>query len=287
MGSFRIITTTLTVVVAWSVPQALAEGGTNQPNQIVSEHKAFRIVKEAAACYIRQSDDTGRMALRFDGTTPTLVSLHGPGLEGRIEYWIDTTRKRVLSRPKSPGASTVALPTDTVARMKAGRILYVRVKPVGEPARTQEFSLMGFTAATRALSDRKCRADKTASPPATLEVELTRNTRGAAVVSGRTTLPDGMNLRISLHTDINGYYAQDTAHVHSGYFESAAFSDRGRALPPGRYTVSISSPLMYLQPLEVQRALGPSGQKIPEAIRERSSYDDSYTVGYSVSRKLD
>jgi hypothetical protein len=165
-------------------------------------------------------------------------------------------------------------------------LLYVRVKPSGQSTRTQKFSLLGFTAATRVLAGRKCQDDGGAQASSNLEVKLTRNSDGGVVVSNNTSLPDGMSLMISLRAG-GGYYAQDKVQVRSGSYESAAFSDKGRALSSGNYRVSISSPLMDLQPARVKRKLSSSGSGIPEDIREKSSYGDSYTVKYSVSRTLE
>ncbi|EAR20992.1 invasion associated locus B family protein [Nitrococcus mobilis] len=285
------MTTALAAVVALGVTDAPAENGTSQAqNRTLSQHQAFVVVKQPGKgiCRIEQahSNSPSNLALRFDGTTLIIVAPYERGLEGSIRYWIDNTPKHVIPKANIRAGNTFALASDVIDLMKTGRTLYVQTTPRGKPPRTEKFSLMGFTAATRALASSKCHDGKTTPAPTNLEVKLTRNSSGAAVVSGRTVLPDGMTLRISLHTEINGYYAQDTVRVHSGFYESAAFTDRGRTLPSGRYTVSISSPLMYLQPLRVQRALGGSGNAIPDGIRQRSSYDESYTVSHSVSRQL-
>ncbi|MCO6439982.1 MAG: hypothetical protein J5I81_02610 [Nitrococcus mobilis] len=284
--------TTLAAAVASGMTEALAEkSGTSQAqNHILSQHQAFIVVKQPGKgiCRIEQTHNNSpsNLALRFDGITPMIVAPHERGLEGAIRYWVDNAPKHLILNAKIRAGGTFALATDVIGLMKAGRTLYVQATPSGKPTRIQKFSLMGFTAATHALANPKCRNGRATAAPPNLEVKLTRNSNGAAVVSGRTVLPDGMTLRISLHTEINGYYAQDTVRVHSGFYESAAFTDRGRALPSGRYTVSISSPLMYLQPLRVQRALGASGNAIPDGIRQKSSYHDSYTVSHSVSRQL-
>ncbi|HET8700700.1 MAG TPA: hypothetical protein VFL97_03430, partial [Nitrococcus sp.] len=288
--SWIIITTFAIIAAASGMTKALAESGTGgERDAVISQYKAFEVVKRPGqdSCYVKSYGGNGsKMAISYDGTFPIIVSRFDRGIEGDLQYWVDNGAKHTIPASKTKGAKVFALPTEMVSRMKAGHILYVRVKPAGEASRTQKFSLMGFTAATRVLADSKCRNDKGIAPPPNLEVKLTRNSDGAAVVSGSTILPDGMNLLISLHTDINGYYAQDTARVHSGTYESDAFSDRGRPLPAGRYTVSISSPLMYLQPLSVQHTLGASGDGIPKSIRQPSPYGDSYVVDYSVSRNL-
>lgn len=282
---------TLAVVAVSGVTKALAESGTSRErNHVINQHKAFKVVKQPGKglCYAKSAgDDTGKLELSFDGTFPVIVALFDRGIEGDMQYWVDNGPKHTVPASKTKGANTFVLAADVVGPMKAGRALYVHITPVGSSPRTQKFSLMGFTAATRVLASSECRNNKGASSPPNLAVKLTRNSGGGVMVSGSTILPDGMNLLVSLQTDVNGYYSQDTVRVHSGLYESEAFTDRGRPLPPGRYTISISSPLMYLQPLRVQRELGMSGNEIPKAIRQRSPYGDGYTIGYSVSRSLD
>lgn len=290
MAHSRIIMTTLAIVAILGTTTVLAESDTSwERNNIISQHKAFMVIKpDKGTCYVKQSNagDPHKMELIFDGTVPIISSPFDYGIAGNVQYWVDNGPKRTVPTSKIRGRNTAMLAADAVGWMKAGRTLYIHVTPVGNPPRTQKLSLMGFTAAARALADPKCHTNESAPPPSNLEVKLTRTSGGGVVVSGSTRLPDGMALRVSLQTDINGYYAQDTVQVHSGSYESAAFTDRGNALPSGLYTVSISSPLMYLQPLHVQRELGASGNEIPKDIRQKSSYDDSYTVSYSVSRRL-
>jgi hypothetical protein len=119
-----------------------------------------------------------------------------------------------------------------------------------------------------------------------LEVKLSRNSGGGVFVSGKTSLPDAMNLMISLRAKSGGLLAQDKVQVRSGTFESAGFTSKGSALPAGEYRISIISPLMGLQPISVKQKLGSSGSGIPKDIREKTSWGEHYTVTYSVSRSV-
>ena len=288
----NIATLTIAIVVALSSTGAMAQSWSNwERDHAVSQHKAFLVIKQPGEgfCYVKQSydNDSNKMELSFKGASPTIVTPAYRGIDGDVRYWIDGGAKYTVPSSDISGANSFELPANVVDQMKAGRILHVRVKPSGQPIRTQNFSLLGFTAATRVLSGQECQDDGAGQASSNLEVKLTRNSDGGVVVSGNTSLPDGMKLMISLRADGGEYYAQDKVQVASGFYKSAAFSDEGRGLLSGDYRVSISSPLMDLQPASVKEKLGSSGSGISEDIRQRSSFGDSYTVKYSVSRTVE
>lgn len=292
MPHVQKVIATLAVVSALSATGAMAQSWSSwERDHAVSQHKAFLVIKQPGEgfCYVKQSydNDTSKMELSFQGASPTIVTPFYRGIDGDVQYWVDDGPKRTVPNSEISGANSFELAADAVGQMKAGRTLYVRVKPSGQPTRTQKFSLLGLTAATQALSGHKCQDGGGAQTSSHLEVKLTRDSGGGVVVSGTTSLPDGMSLMISLRAGSRGYYAQDKVQVRSGSYESAAFSDKGSALPSGSYRVSISSPLMDLQSARVKRKLGSSGSGIPEDIRDKSSYSDSYTVKYSVSRTVE
>lgn len=65
---------------------------------------------------------------------------------------------------------------------------------------------------------------------------------GAMTVSGKTNLPKGDEVMISISNDEMDYFANDKDEVDaSGVFSSAAFTKQGDPLPPGEYQVSITS----------------------------------------------
>lgn len=230
----RKVITTLAIVIALSGTEALAQSWSSwERDNAVSQHKAFMVIRQPGEgfCYVKQSynNDTNKMELSFQGASPTIVTSFYRGLDGEVQYWVDDGPKRTVPNSEISGTNSFELAVDVVGQMKAGRTLYVRVKPSGRPTRTQKFSLLGFTAATRALSGPKCRDDGGTQASSSLEVKLKRDSGGGVVVSGSTTLPDGMSLMISLRAGSGGYYAQDKVEVRSGSYESAAFSDKGSA----------------------------------------------------------
>lgn len=283
--------TTLALVLAIGATNAIAQSWSRWERQhAVSQQKTFLVIKQPGEgfCYVKQSydNDTSKMELIFSGSAPLIITPFYRGIDGDVKYWVDSDPKRTVSSSEINGTSSFKLATDVVNEMKAGQTLYVRVKPLGEPERTQEFSLLGFTAAVRALNGPECQEDGGAPVSPNLEVKLRRNLSGGVIVSGKTSLPNGMNLMISLRAKSGGFFAQDKAQVHSGSYESAGFTNKGSALLAGKYRVSISSPLMSFQPTSVKQKLGSSGSGIPKDIREKSSYSENYTVNYSVSRSV-
>lgn len=65
---------------------------------------------------------------------------------------------------------------------------------------------------------------------------------GAITVSGKTNLPKGDEVMISVSNDEIEYFANDQDEVDaSGVFSSAAFTKQGDPLPPGEYKVKITS----------------------------------------------
>jgi hypothetical protein len=256
----------------------------------VGRYGEFLVIKQPGEgfCYATQSyeSDPSKMTLSLKGETPSIATPFFRGIDGAPVYWVDDGSKRQVASAEVTAAGSFRLSPEVVGELRAGQVLYVQVKPTGEPSVTQEFSLRGFTAVSRMLSSPACTGDGGAQASEALEVTLTR-TSGGAVVAGKTTLPNGMSLMISLRASDGGYFAQDTVRVSSGAYRSAAFSDRGSPLPAGSYRVSISSPLMGMQPELVKRALGDSGKGIPKEIREKSDFGEAYTVRYSVVRALD
>ena len=186
-------------------------------------------------------------------------------------------------------ANLIELPRDLVPALKAGRELTVRATPVGEQPRTQTFSLLGFTAASRWLEREVCQFQ--ASQEATgeggttaLDVRLERTASGKVQVVGDTSLPDEMRLLIGLRNPYTSYFAQDKVTVSSGGFKSAAFSNRGAALPAGTYEVSVSSPFPSLQPASVRSAIGQNGERLSgPAVIEEGRYR---RIDWSIERRL-
>jgi hypothetical protein len=103
----------------------------------------------------------------------------------------------------------------------------------------------------------------TASPtpsPTELEFDFTpRFENGEIYFDIETNLPDGMDI---MFTVVSGedIWGQSKAQVSSGVVTVGPFSRQGEPYPPGDYELSISSPLLMLQSLEVQQRLGENGK---------------------------
>lgn len=292
MSNVQKIIAITAIVLAFIPTVAIAQSWSSwEQDNAVSQHKSFLVIKQPGEgfCYVKQSydNDTSKMELSFQGTSPDIVTPFYRGIDEDVNYWVDDGPKYTVPNSKISGANSFELAAKIVDKMKAGRILYVRVKPSGKPTRTQKFTLLGFTAATQVLASRKCQDHGGAQTSSNLEVKLTHNSDDGAIISGNTSLPDEMSLMISLRASDGGYYAQDKVQVKSGAYESSAFNDKGKPIPLGNYKISISSPLMGLQSNSVKQKLGSSGSEIPEDIRDKSSFGNSYTVDYSVSRVVE
>lgn len=112
---------------------------------------------------------------------------------------------------------------------------------------------------------------KSPTPGKEINVQVTLNTEkrrdGRARINGQTNLPDKMTLTLSLRGLGFGYGAQSTVTVLRGGFSTDWFSDKGNALPRGKYEVSITSPLPTVQPEEVRSIIGKDGENLVGPIK--------------------
>ncbi|HSY75038.1 MAG TPA: hypothetical protein VK810_06180 [Dongiaceae bacterium] len=102
------------------------------------------------------------------------------------------------------------------------------------------------------------------------DVSLIKTPDGKVKISGKTNLPDEMELMLSLRNKASGYFAQDKVSVLNGKFESAGFSKQGDSLPVGNYDVSVSSPLPDLEPASVTSVIGKNGENLTGEFMESS-----------------
>jgi hypothetical protein len=101
-------------------------------------------------------------------------------------------------------------------------------------------------------------------PAEGLDVEMTLSLQGGdkPVIVGRTNLPTGMELMISLRRKESGYLGQVKVIVASGQFRAGPFTQNGGPLNSGRYLVDVSSALATLQPASVRAAIGRRGENL-------------------------
>ena len=161
----------------------------------VEKYKSFLVNRDSdGSCYVKQSydKDPQKMELAYNGYYPYINIPFWNGIEGDVFYWVDEGSGYSIrvSELKKNNIST-KLNQNIIPEKKKGRALYVRVNPVGFPPRIQKFSLIGFTAALKRISRKDCLENKGDSFTSNLEVNFDNLPSGKAVVSGKTSLPDG------------------------------------------------------------------------------------------------
>ena len=145
-----------------SLPLQAAEWSDWERAHAVARHRDFLVIRdpEDGGCYLKQSyhGQTNRMELLMAGDgVPVLTTPFYGGIDDDLIYAIDKgPEKRIRSGGVSIGKS-LALPKAVLPELRAGWVLKVKVKPVGQPWLEQRFSLKGFTAASRRLHAKPCR----------------------------------------------------------------------------------------------------------------------------------
>jgi hypothetical protein len=82
------------------------------------------------------------------------------------------------------------------------------------------------------------------------------------VVNGKTNLPNGTKLIISVTRKEASYNAQDSVKVADGQFRTARFSQKGVDLSPGKYSVEVLMPFPAVQSDAVRAVIGERGEKL-------------------------
>lgn len=115
-----------------------------------------------------------------------------------------------------------------------------------------------------------------------LEIVATPLQNGARI-SGQTNLPDGTRLMLGLQR--GPVVGGPEAVVSDGAFSADVFPRRGAPIPPGRYEVSVSTPLGDLQPDNVKNQLGSNYEALTGPLLRRDDlgriiqYRGSVTIG--------
>ena len=93
------------------------------------------------------------------------------------------------------------------------------------------------------------------------EVTIQADRSGYPIIYGKTNMPDGTLLTVTLR--IPGQYGgRQNVEVVNGRFASTRFSVDGRPLPPGKASVEVSSHLPQLQSQEVRAVIGQRGENL-------------------------
>jgi hypothetical protein len=104
-------------------------------------------------------------------------------------------------------------------------------------------------------------------------------------IIGKTNLPDGMELMITIHRKGSSYMAQDKVKVLGGEFKSTTFSQGDAPLNPGTYKLEISSSLAGFQSPSVQTAIGKDGNILKGPLSKKSTFGGR-VVEYKTSFKV-
>lgn len=270
----------LVALLIFSSPALTADWTHWELENSVAQERDWLVIRqpEEGFCYLKQSyeSDPSKMELNVGrNRVPALITPFFRGIQGQLIYQVDDREPRTLAAADLDNALAISLSPDLFPEMLAGRQLTVRVIPVGEAPRTQTFSLIGFTNASRWLERDICQiefSDEAAGDGHTvlLEVSLVRGPDSKIQIVGETDLPSGMELMLGLRRPEIDYWAQDKIVVNNGGFRSEGFSDRGRPLPAAIYEVQVTSPLPRLQPSSVRYVIGEQGQNLsgPAVVQE-------------------
>ena len=126
----------------------------------VGQFRAFLVVRQPGEnrCYIKQSfhGDDDKMELIFDGNTLSVVTPHIPSGRWDATWWVDSGARQTLAHADIMAPNSFRLPAESLDLLRAGSYLNVRLTPAaGEPL-SQTLSLLGFTAASRKLTEPEC-----------------------------------------------------------------------------------------------------------------------------------
>lgn len=92
------------------------------------------------------------------------------------------------------------------------------------------------------------------------------------VIFGTTNLPDDVELMITIARKESQYMAQDKVKVKDGAFRSAEFTQKGKSLNPGRYTIEVTMPNAAFQPPNTWPTIGNEGGKLDGPLVKKSPY---------------
>lgn len=105
------------------------------------------------------------------------------------------------------------------------------------------------------------------------------------IITGTTNLPDGIELMITIERPSSSYMAQAEGVVKSGMFKAGPFSQQGKSLNPGIYTLEVSTLLAMLQPPKTWPIIGNEGAKLKGRLVKKSDYGGN-VVEYKTSFRV-
>ncbi len=152
----------------------------------------------------------------------------------------------------------------------------------------------------RMLTPAKCPATTEIDPPNTLahpfRVKVQASAQGdpfKPTVTGKTNLPIGTILMVSLRRTVTKYYAEANATVGPhGCFMAGPFTQDHSPINAGRYEVEVTMPVSSVQPEAVQNIVGHAGENMTgpsvrrfDGLGKMVEYRTSFTLGRPAARK--
>ncbi len=97
--------------------------------------------------------------------------------------------------------------------------------------------------------------------PVELTAEMTLNSDNRILVQGKTNLPEGAKLLLSLQNSTINFLAQDKSVVNNQSFQAGPFGPESGLLS-GEYILDVVLPVAAVQPDSVKRVIGNQGQNL-------------------------
>lgn len=109
-------------------------------------------------------------------------------------------------------------------------------------------------------------------------------------ILGRTNLPNGTQLMVSVNRSENGYGGDSKTLVINGEFEAGPFKLKDGKLTPGNYSISVIMTDPSLQLQHVKDVIGTSGKKMTGKLVKTYATGNSgalYKTNFSIEGKID
>ena len=94
-------------------------------------------------------------------------------------------------------------------------------------------------------------------------------------VTGETNLPDGTEGIASIQSKTTKEEGSDKFTVQGGRFEAGPFSDGGKGLAPGNYTLDVTIAIAQVQPPQVKTVIGQNGENLRGPLVDRDDIGTS------------
>lgn len=128
-----------------------------------------------------------------------------------------------------------------------------------------------------------------------LNVSMSIKTEGGnkPAVIGKTNLPDGTDVMVSISRKESSYSGQAKAKVTKGEFRTASFTQKGAPFNPGIYKLEVTVPYAPTQPASVKAIIGEHGERLQGNLVKKSAlgkyavYRTTFKIGGTVSAEKD